>query len=99
MALVILKDQRSVKVTKEQGHSMWAILQGEQEATPEQEAFANSIDKIYLNFNNAPESYIKANLEAFKTWCKKDWNVDYSGKPTKPQNAEQWNIAKQYGLV
>ena len=99
MALVILKDGRSLKITKEQGHDIWAILQGDKQPDEEQAKFVESISKLYLNFNNAPDSYISEYLDSFTKWCKSEWPVDASGKPTRPYGTKQWSLAKKWGIV
>ena len=99
MATVLLKDGRSLKVSREQGHEIWHILQGEQEATPDQEKFVLSIDRILLSFYKAPDSYISKHLKQFIEWSKRDWLVDYSGRPTRPQTSEQWDLARKYGFA
>lgn len=99
MAFIKLKDGRGLEVSRQQGHEIWAVLQGEINATPEQEKFANSVEKISLSFIGAPESYILQNIKLFIDWCKRDWLVDYSGNPSKPQTAEQWATAKKYNFA
>ncbi len=99
MSRLVFKDGRSMPLTKEQGHEVWAILQGEQEPNEEQEKFMGNIQKIFLNFGNAPDSYLKENLTLFIAWCKRDWLVDYSGNTTRPQTAEQWSVARKWGFA
>lgn len=99
MALVVFTDGRNIKVTKEQGHNIWYILNGEIEAQPEQEKFIEKIEKIYLNYANAPDSYIKQNMDSYIRYCKNEWPVDYDGKPSRPYGTKQWNIAKKWGFA
>jgi hypothetical protein len=57
MALLITKDRKPVIVSAKQGNMLWLLSTGEVTGTPEQIARARSIQKFYLNIEEAPESY------------------------------------------
>lgn len=60
MAFVRLKNGKGIVVSAEQGVAMWRILANEIKGRKKQRAFVARIRKIYLNRDNAPQSYLDA---------------------------------------
>lgn len=58
MAFIRLKNNQHKFISAEQGETIWRIMNGEIEGTPEQRAFCDKIAKVYLNRANAPASYL-----------------------------------------
>ena len=98
MARILLTSGKSLDVQKEQAHEIWYVYNLDKEGTPEQVAFCQQIERIWLNLNNAPDSYIEKNLDAYIEHSKREWLHDYSGKPSKPFGVKQWAIAKRWGF-
>lgn len=62
MAFIKLKTKsnRVRMVTAEQGAAIWRVFNGEEKGTAKQRQFCKLIERIYLNRDNAPESYLNS---------------------------------------
>lgn len=98
MAYIKFHDGRTVTVSAEKGIAAWEVLTGKVEPTPEQEKFALSIKRIYLNYRNAPDDYIEQNFHHIKPQVLADWVVDRNGEPLRPSDDFGWKFAKRWGL-
>lgn len=58
MAFIRLKNKQHRFVSAEQGITIWQIMNGEINGTAAQRKFVSFIDRVYLNKENAPESYM-----------------------------------------
>jgi hypothetical protein len=58
MAFIRLKSRQAKFVSPEQGAIIWRVFNGEIKGTKKQREFVKHIERIYLNRNNAPDSYI-----------------------------------------
>lgn len=59
MAFILLKNRQAKSVSPEQGAKIWRIMNKEIKGTKRQVVFVSQIDKLYLNTDNAPSSYLK----------------------------------------
>ena len=69
MAYAIINNQFKY-ITHEQAVRLWQVLIGEQEGTPEQQAFAATVGKVYMNRHKAPQSYIEHYRQTLKAMGK-----------------------------
>lgn len=58
MAFVRLKSGQGVVVSAEQGHVIWRIMNNEIKGRKKQRDFVARILNLYLNRENAPQSYL-----------------------------------------
>lgn len=98
MALIRLTNGKEETVTAEVGAAIWQVLTGELDPTPDQEKFVTRISKIYLNWRNAPDSYIAKYLDNIISMALSEWLVDRQGRPTRPSGDFAWAFAKRWGL-
>lgn len=63
MALAELNNGITRSLTPEQGRDAWLVLNGEEQGTPQQQAFCLSVKRLLLNWRSplTPVSYLKAN--------------------------------------
>jgi hypothetical protein len=59
MAVLKLLDGKDMAVSAEEGRIYWEILNNQREPTEQQEKVALDIKRIYLNWHNAPDDYIR----------------------------------------
>lgn len=60
MAFIQLQDGRARFVSPEQGAIIWRVLNQEIKGTAKQRAFCKMVRRVYLNRENAPESWKQA---------------------------------------
>lgn len=58
MALLITKSNQRIFIDGGKAATIWRVYNGEIKGTKEQRDFCATLDKIYLNSANAPESYL-----------------------------------------
>lgn len=77
----------------------WRALVGEdKDPDPDIAVYAKTIKRIRLNWHEAPEDYIRWNLNEILPQVLNEWAVDMKGKPLRPGNSRSWDFAKRYGL-
>lgn len=113
MALLRFFDGKNAEVSAATGARIWAILNGEAEPENEkEEAVATKVKAIYLNYHNAPDSYIEAHFDNIARMVVGSWMVaaEPSGNyqhvvrvavATRPDPTHTWNIefSKKWGLL
>lgn len=57
MAMLITKKNRPIFLSGEQANLLWLVKTGERTGTPKTKKIADSVEKWYLNYHTAPESY------------------------------------------
>lgn len=100
MAYVVFTDGKKSNISAEQGLGIWQVLNGEIEGDEKQQEFCRKVEKIYLNWRNAPDNYIKANFDLIMPMALSDWMVNEKGQPTEPETGNDfaWKFAKRWGL-
>lgn len=58
MAFILLKNHQPKFVSAKQGATIWRVMNGEIKGTKKQQAFVKRIERVYLNRESAPASYI-----------------------------------------
>lgn len=111
MAMIRLANGQEKTLTAEQGAEIWAILQGDEEGTAEQQAFCLQVKKLYLNWRNAPDSYIERYKDIIFPMVVGEWmshgirypdgHVTTDGRPTRPDPLNNINreFSKKWGLL
>ena len=61
MALIVLNNNKRKFVSPEEGSRLWLVKTGEKRGSARDRAYVKRIEKIYLNRNNAPDSYLLNN--------------------------------------
>jgi hypothetical protein len=89
--------------------SVWEVLSGRQEPTPEQDKYVAQISKIYLNYYNAPDDYIRERFDNIVQLQFGDWMIHYcddrncpeTGTLTGPDFARPIDVefSKKWGLI
>lgn len=60
MAFCVFIDGKTATLKPEQALAVWYVLNGDKEPeNDKQEAFCNRVRRLYLNRENAPESYLR----------------------------------------
>ncbi len=102
MAVVVLNGNRKEQVKHEIGLAIWAILNGEAEPDDEKQLnYCNQVVDVYLDWRNAPDSYIKHCFEAVVDMALGSWMCNERGEVTLPEPYDQWSIdfANKWGLL
>lgn len=112
MALVRFNNgERESKLTPESGAELWSVLNGETEGNEKQQAFCEKVSKVYLNWHNAPDSYIRERLDiiapmVMSSWMVKGWKTadgklvsDGTVTRPEPSDLEGWAFGKKWGLL
>lgn len=106
MAVVHFHDGRKEIVSPEVGASIWKVLNGEIEPTKEQVKFCAQVTRVFLNWSNAPDSYIEKHLAVIASQIVGSWMVAYgvgggSIRPTRPEPSDTEMIAfcERWGLT
>lgn len=62
MALVKLLNGKGIEMPHEKAAGIWQVMHGDIEGTPQQQAFCETVQNVYLNRYNPdlPESYVLA---------------------------------------
>jgi hypothetical protein len=58
MAFILLEGRKPVFVSAKAGSQIWRVMNGELKGTQRQRQFAKQVRHIYLNYANAPQSYV-----------------------------------------
>jgi hypothetical protein len=99
MAHVILQGNIKQNLTREQGLKVWNILQGTAEPEDEKQAmYCNKVVKIYLNWREAPDDYVRQHLHAIIPLALNEWRVDEQRVPVKPATEFAWDFARRHEL-
>lgn len=106
MAILKLSNGKDKTISLEQSHEIWSILNGEKEPTKEQEEYCSNIDKIYLNWRKAPDSYIRDRFDIIAGMHMAEWAVDNQGTTVRPENYispdgkyRVWVFARKWGFL
>jgi hypothetical protein len=100
MAIIFLNNNTRQEINSAKGRAIWLVLNGEDEGTPEQLAYARRVSKLYLNWRKAPDSYIEAHFEQIARMVLSEWDVNRDGTPTRPSKGDEriWSLSRQMGL-
>lgn len=102
MALLQFNDGRRELVSREVGENVWACLNGDIEPNDDQEEFLSRVEKVWLNWRYAPDSYIAKNTEeVLYSHLRSVWMVNKQGRLTGPEagDSEAWAFATKWGLI
>lgn len=99
MAYLILNNGKTASLPADKGADIWLVLNGYEEGTEAQQEYCTKIKSIHLNWRNAPEEWIRDNLETYIEKAKDEWYVNRQGKPTRPQYTSDWNIKKKWNIT
>lgn len=114
MAWIKFNDGKDAKCSAETGRRIWDILNGNAEPDEREEAVANRVAKIYLNWHNAPDDYIEKHKDSIFRKAVCEWIVgeDTIGGAfgvaeqkravfTRPEPNDKENLAfcKKWGLL
>jgi hypothetical protein len=98
MAYLITTDNKKVCISGKVGAFLWKSLNdpdGTDKHTAQQ---LKKVKKLYLDWHNAPDSYIRENLNAIIDMALDEWAVDGSGEVVRPASDRAWQFAKRWGL-
>lgn len=101
MAMIRLENGDNMEITAEVGAQVWLVLNAEIEGTKEQQEFAETVKKLYLNWRNAPDSYIQERLADIIPMATSGWVISRdTNKPLRPEPGDEqaWAFAKRWGL-
>lgn len=112
MAYIVFNDRKTDQVDAAKGLHVWQVLNGYAEPDdPNDEKYCSRVRKIYLNYRNAPDDYIKERFDIIAPMVIGKWMVDSRpigngqhtsmGIPTRPQPNDTWNwqFSKKWGLI
>lgn len=85
-------------MTAEQGAKLWEGLCDPSNLDDKQLDYLKSIKSIYLNWRNAPDSYIEEHLDKIIPQALSEWSVDARGKTLKPATEHAWTFARKWAL-
>lgn len=57
MAFALFKDGHKQTIGHDKSLQVWAVLNGEVQGTEQQQAYCDSIERLYLAWDTAPSSY------------------------------------------
>lgn len=103
MAYILFNDGRRELHTDplavEKLTQIWYVWAGLRLAhNPVLDAYCKRIKKISLNWYEAPEEYVRENLQRILPQVLNEWSVDSHGHPLRPTSNRSWTFAKKYGL-
>lgn len=99
MAVVQFHNGKQKEISAEQGRLIWEVLNKERAAENDAQAtYIASIKRIFLNWRNAPDSYISQYIHQIVPVALNEWAVNGQGKPTRPGSDYAWKFAKRWGL-
>ena len=78
---------------------VWRVITGqEKQPDPVTKLYASKVKKVRLNWHEAPEDYVRWNLNEILPSALREWAVDVHGNVLRPGNSRAWDFAKKYGL-
>lgn len=103
MALVILNNDKKIQMAPDSAVALWNVLTGKTEGNEQQQKFALTVKKVYLNWRTAPDDYLIKNREILVPIVKNEWMVSCaksdaygehtsSGISTRPDPTDKTNI-------
>lgn len=103
MAYVQYTDGHRELPDEETAVKLWRIKSGQAKPmTKAQKQYCSRIRRevkvVVLNWHEAPEDYIRANLSHLIPQIVGSWVRDRTGRPLRPGTAADWDFAKKYGL-
>lgn len=105
MAVLRFNNGKERTIGFEQSHEIWAILNGDKEPNLEQEKFCANIDRIFLNWRKAPDSYIEKHFDVIAEFHMSEWTCDKSGITCEPDyrvnlkgEYRVWKFARKWGF-
>lgn len=98
MAILYKLDGSKQFVSKEQGIKIWRGLHEPDNLDQQQLEYLGTIKRLFLNWRDAPEDYIEANLSSIIPLALNEWRVDKHGRPLKPATEFAWKFSKRWGL-
>lgn len=113
MAVLRFSDGKSANVNSATGLRIWQILNDQvDDASDKEMAICDRVHKIYLNWRNAPDDYIKAHFDRIAPIAISAWMVESTpigsqhqhtsiGIPTRPEPGDNFNreFCKKWGLL
>lgn len=111
MAIVVFVNGKKMRLPAGKAHEVWKVLNNEIEGDEKQQEFCMKVDKIYLNWHNAPDSYIKAHFEILAPMIIGQWMVapvalgdgrkSSIGEPARPEPSarDNWAFSEKWGLI
>lgn len=85
MALVKLLNGKGIEMPHEKAAGIWLVMNGDEPGTPEQQAYCETVQNVYLNRYNPdlPESYILARQ---RIWAQMDARGSMPRPPRQGSN-------------
>lgn len=78
---------------------VWYVITGQKQAMDARlKAYCHRVKSVKLNWHEAPDDYIRWNLNELIAKAVSEWAVDQHGKPVRPTSNAGWIFAKKYGL-
>jgi hypothetical protein len=98
MAAIQLYDGKLQPVSGEQARAVWECLDGKAPMTTAQAAYCRRVKRVYLNWREAPDSYVEKHIRQLLPAVLGEWCVDSQNRPVKPATEEAWRFARRWGL-
>jgi hypothetical protein len=101
MAFIRLSNGQEQALKPKAGAELWKVLNGETEGNEKQQAVAANVKKIYLNWRNAPDSYLDDRAAFLREIIILQFMRDRNGDIVRPDYDDEdvWRIAKHYKLL
>jgi len=111
MALLQWIDGTRKIVKPEVGAEIWRVMNGEIEPNEDQQQFCAEISRVFLNWRDAPDTYIEANLPTVIPVIISYWQVSSvavggskhqsNGVPTRADSKDKQLVAfcEKWGLI
>jgi hypothetical protein len=80
--------------------SVWEVLNGEREGNADQQAYCENVEKLFISWRHAPDSYIESRRDMILEFAVSGWMRNRNGDFTKPEANDTlaWEFARKWGL-
>lgn len=112
MAYLVFSDRKTDQVDAVKGRHVWQVLKGQAEPDDDKDTeYCARVHKIYLNYYNAPDDYIRERFDIIAPMVIGRWMVrafksesgqhTSDGVPTLPEPGDTWNwkFSEKWGLI
>lgn len=98
MGYLVYKDGRKKFLPDGQALKLWKSINDPTNLTPSQIEKLGTITRIFINYYQAPESYVLQNIDWIAAIEVGRWSVSSSGSLSRPIGQRSWDFARKYGL-
>lgn len=92
VAVIRHNDGRDEIVSPEVAAEVWLILNNEVEPTEEQDGYCSTINRVFLNWRNAPDTYIQRHMSEVRKKVIQEWMRNLDGDYMRPEPTDIENI-------